>query len=71
MIESEYTFGTTTLFCDLEGCNNEHTHDGFDGRPDFKDAIQDAKSYGWLIVYHEGEWLHFCSTRCKSLYFKP
>ena len=63
MIETENTFGTTTIYCD--GCSHEETFDGFDGQVDFMGAIKEAKEGGWIMKRVDGEWEHHCSEECR------
>jgi len=64
MIETDRTFGTTTIYCD--GCDEEQEFDGFDGHVDFHKAIKEAKEYGWKMYKDkDGEWAHYCID-CKD-----
>lgn len=58
MIETENTFGTTTIYCD--GCEYEQEFEGFDGFVHVEKAIGEAKDYGWEIIKAHGEWEHYC-----------
>lgn len=60
MIDTERTFGTTTIYCDQPGCNNDQEFEGFDGEPDFMGAIRDAKVGGWGIIRKGNDWQHLC-----------
>ena len=64
MLETEKTFGTTTIYCDNEKCKSEFTHDGFDGYYDIKEACKKAGSFGWIIKYINGDYSHFCCREC-------
>jgi hypothetical protein len=60
LIENDYTFGNSFVYCDGKGCNDEIDVDGFDGHPlPYKDVSKEIKEYGWKTVY-DGEWKHFC-----------
>lgn len=68
MIESESTFGTTTITCDFNDCNEDFEHEGFDGKPDYATACAEAKIQGWKIIYDDGEYLHFCSVQHLNMF---
>lgn len=65
MIDNDYTFGTTTISCDAQGCTQSQDFDGFDGKPDFMGAIKEAKEYGW-ITRKRIDWEHYCSQECLN-----
>ncbi len=68
MIESEHTFGTTTIYCDNEYCHCEHYQEAsIDNLPDEEEACEDARTYGWIIFEEDGEWYHYCSEECKEI----
>ena len=61
MIESEDTFGTTTIYCDVIDCDKDEEFESpIDGIPDHEEAIEEAKENGWEIEKVEGEWEHMC-----------
>ena len=62
MIDTDRTFGTTTIYCDTKGCNFEQEFEGFDGEVDFYGAIDEAKKSGWKIRKIDGEWHHYCPS---------
>lgn len=62
MIDSLYSFGTVTIYCDKNNCKSEETFEGFDNKPDFYSAIKEAKEMGWKILNKNGNWEHFCPS---------
>lgn len=60
MIDTDYTFGTTTFACDE--CGNEEEFEGFDGKVDVGGAAKEAKEGGWKIIYVNGDWEHYCPS---------
>ncbi len=70
VLETERIFGTTILYCDAKGCNQEQEFEGFDGEVDIKDSIVDAREEGWLVTYMAGEFEHYCSEECFINRFK-
>jgi len=66
MLEPEYTFGTTTIYCDRKGCDNQVYHEGFDNHSDIIDACKEAGQNGWIIIKENDEYYHYCSKECKE-----
>jgi hypothetical protein len=67
MIENEYTFGTSTVYCDGENCSYSEDVEGFDGRPLlFSDVAVEIKKYGWKILKRNGDWVHICPACVES-----
>jgi len=65
MIDSECTFGTTSIFCDSDDCRNSDQFEGFDCQVDFQGAIKKFKEDGWIIKKVDGDWVHFCDKDCE------
>jgi hypothetical protein len=58
MIETENTFGTTTIYCD--GCDEYEEFEGIDTTVDIQKAFKEAKEYGWEILDCDEEGPHYC-----------
>ena len=68
MIDREYTFGATTVYCDADNCKQSMQIDArIDNHPvDNSDAVQEIKKYGWVVKRINGEWHHFCCSDCAG-----
>lgn len=59
MIESDRTFGTFTIFCDMTGCSYDEL---FDTDGNWSAMIAEAKENGWKMQKQDDEWFHKCPS---------
>ena len=56
MIETDNTFGNTTITCEEVGCDVEFEVE----TEDWSQATREAKDTGWTIVKKGNFWEHYC-----------
>lgn len=71
MIDNDYTFGETHIYCDNTNCENELTVEGYDKHPPQWDEIKgEMDSADWVSKKIGGDWLHFCCVDCYKEFMK-